>query len=240
MTVINWAAHISEAWKSSVEGIIETGRRIARAKEFLEHGQFGHMVRAELPFGQNMAEKLMVIAASPRISSISKKLPANWTTIYELVTVSDAVFEAIKEDIKPDMKGKDIALVKRSLEPERAPSYPRKPKIDATEQAVDEALQIGAAAGVCSVLADVTLAELARGDRDLQAVNARKMALYIAHTELGVSQTRLGTVYSMDRTNVHHSVEDIEKRRDNPELDRDLTRATLALRKLQSLSIERL
>jgi hypothetical protein len=49
-SVQEYVSEITSSWNKTVAGIFETGRKLIEAKASLEHGQFGQMVRDELPF----------------------------------------------------------------------------------------------------------------------------------------------------------------------------------------------
>jgi len=87
-----WQEHvrlIRESWRQSVEGIIETGRRVATAKHELDHGSFEAMVQNKLPFTPRTARRLMEIARHPVFSNRAHgpDLPASWRTLHQLTYV---------------------------------------------------------------------------------------------------------------------------------------------------------
>ncbi len=85
------AEQISESWRSSTEGIIETGRRIAAAKAELPHGEFGRMCEELLPFGVDTAQRLMAISRNSIIANTAhgRLLPPSWRTLYELSRIDE-------------------------------------------------------------------------------------------------------------------------------------------------------
>lgn len=54
------------------------------------------------------------------------------------------------------------------------------------------------------------------------AAEARQVAMYLAHTSLGMPMSGVGTLFSRDRTTVAHACEVVEDRRDDPAFDRAL------------------
>jgi N6-adenosine-specific RNA methylase IME4 len=108
-----WASHITTCWRASFEGILETGHLLIAAKEALEHGEFEKMIRSELPFKTNTAQRLMAIARDERISNTANSplLPPVWTTLYDLTKLDDDKFEERVKDgtIRSDMVAKDIS-----------------------------------------------------------------------------------------------------------------------------------
>lgn len=111
-----WAARIAERWRASVEAIFETGRLLTEAKATLPHGEFGFMCENRLPFSARTAQRLMAIANDPRLSNptIASLLPASWTTIYELTTLSDDELQSAAdgEIIHAEMTREDVAAIK--------------------------------------------------------------------------------------------------------------------------------
>lgn len=108
-----WADAIGGAWRKSVEAIFETGRLIAEAKAALPHGEFGTMIETELPFGARTAERLMAIAADPKLTNPThvSVLPASWGTLYELTKLDEDTFKRRVSEgaIRPDMQRRDVA-----------------------------------------------------------------------------------------------------------------------------------
>jgi hypothetical protein len=111
-----WAARIAECWRSSVEGIIRTGRLLIEAKADLPHGEFGSMIEANLPFGERVAQMLMVIGADARLSNpkFLAVLPPSYGTLYDLTRLSDdELEEAVQlEKITPDTKRREVAEIR--------------------------------------------------------------------------------------------------------------------------------
>ncbi|MCB1501955.1 MAG: chromosomal replication initiator DnaA [Bauldia sp.] len=48
---------------------------------------------------------------------------------------------------------------------------------------------------------------------------ARQVAMYLAHTRLGISLARTGRIFGRDRTTVRHACRRIEDRREDPRVD---------------------
>ena len=63
------AEEINRAWQKGVESVIQTGRLVQLAKDDLVHGEFLAMVETDLPFGEDMAQRLMAIARNPVLSN---------------------------------------------------------------------------------------------------------------------------------------------------------------------------
>lgn len=85
---------IVESYRTSVESIIETGRRLAEAKARVPHGSWGRVIDG-LPFNERTAQKLMTIAAHPALANPSHGtvLPSAWTALYPLAQVPAEEFD---------------------------------------------------------------------------------------------------------------------------------------------------
>ena len=85
---------------------------LAAAKECLPHGDFGEMVNTRLPFSASTAQRLMAIAADPKISNPAhvQHLPNSWGTLYALTRLDEKEFGAAIEAklIRPDMDRSDV------------------------------------------------------------------------------------------------------------------------------------
>ena len=116
------AVQICDAWQSSVEAIIETGRRIEQAKGELDHGEFLDMVHRSLPFVASTAQRLMAIASDPRISNAAhvQYLPPSWGSLYELTKLDDEQFEHGIEAgiIRPDVQRREITAILKTPLPQ--------------------------------------------------------------------------------------------------------------------------
>ncbi len=58
---------------------------------------------------------------------------------------------------------------------------------------------------------------------------ARQVAMYLAHTRLGLPLSRVGAAFGRDRTTAAHACQTVEERRDDPTVDALLERLELAL-----------
>ncbi len=108
-----WASRICAYWRASVEAILEVGRLLADAKKALPHGEFGKMIEGGLPFTSRTAQRLMAIAADPKISNAAhvSHLPPAWGTLYELTKLTEEQFAAAIDEglIRPDMERGSIS-----------------------------------------------------------------------------------------------------------------------------------
>lgn len=114
-----WASRICAYWRASVEAIIEVGRLLADAKKALPRGDFGTMIESSLPFTASTAQRLMAIAADPKLSNAAhvQHLPPAWGTLYELTKLTDQQFETAIADglIRPDMERSSISQRAKEL-----------------------------------------------------------------------------------------------------------------------------
>ena len=123
-TPAEYAARITACWRRSAEAFIEAGRWLIRAKEQLDHGEFGAMIKESLPFGASTAQRLMIVAADSRVTNPAhvQHLPPHWGTLYEITKLPDDKFDALIKDgtICPDMERGAIATqVKQQRRAER-------------------------------------------------------------------------------------------------------------------------
>jgi hypothetical protein len=112
----SWAARITDAWQKQIPSIFEVGSLLESAKAELRHGDWAKMIKADLPFSQSAANKLMKIAACDHLrnSDHGPNLPACWRTLYELTALSAEQFEhgITIGAINPKMQRKDIRTLR--------------------------------------------------------------------------------------------------------------------------------
>ena len=111
-----WAKRITEAWQKQLPSIFEVASLLESAKTELRHGDWAKMIKADLPFSQSTANKLMKIAASEHLrnSDHGPNLPACWRTLYELTTVTAEQFKhgITTGSINPKMQRKDVGALR--------------------------------------------------------------------------------------------------------------------------------
>jgi N6-adenosine-specific RNA methylase IME4 len=112
----SYPAKIEAAWNKTRDGIFEVGRLLIEAKEELPHGEFLLMIEAELPFGEDTAQRLMAIARDAWLTNAAhaRYLPASRETLYQLTTVPIEDRERGIADgiIRPDMERRDVVRLK--------------------------------------------------------------------------------------------------------------------------------
>lgn len=114
-----YAARITACWRKSAEAFIEAGRWLIRAKNELEHGQFGKMIEDNLPFKASTAQRLMIVAADQWIANPAhvQHLPPHWGTLYEITKLDEPRRDELLAagTICPDMERSAISgVVKQS------------------------------------------------------------------------------------------------------------------------------
>ena len=128
-----WVEKISAAWRETVSSIFETGNLLEAAKAELPHGEWLKMIKDELPFGRNVAQRLMIVAENENLrnGAHAPYLPVSWMTLYELSKLTEEQFGNGIETkvINPRMERKDV-LALRGIEPKKkeqvAPARPLK------------------------------------------------------------------------------------------------------------------
>lgn len=90
-----WAEVINEYLRKSIEGFIQTGRALIAAREELPDGEWGKMIKADLPFSISTADRFMTIARHPAIAGCAsmRNLPPNWTVLAPLASLTAEDFE---------------------------------------------------------------------------------------------------------------------------------------------------
>jgi Protein of unknown function (DUF3102) len=95
------------------------------AKTELRHGDWANMVKADLPFSQSTANKLMKIAACDHLrnSDHGPNLPACWRTLYELTTLTAEQFVhgITTGAINPKMQRKEVRALRGDGQMPREP-----------------------------------------------------------------------------------------------------------------------
>ena len=121
VTPEEFAELVNGEWRKSVEGIVEAGRWLVRAKDELEHGEFGQMVDM-LVFGDRTARRLMAVGRDERLRTHVSVLPPSWGTLYELSRLDDKEWAAVEPHLTPTLERKDIkGLLPKGPDPDPAP-----------------------------------------------------------------------------------------------------------------------
>ena len=106
---------ITDCRACAVENLVAIGQHLREAKEELDHGEFGPMLK-RIKFSEGTARKYRAISAHPVISNRSNwnALPPSWTTLYELTKLPLDVLEARIADgtVTPELEGTAVASLK--------------------------------------------------------------------------------------------------------------------------------
>ena len=86
-----WADRINAAWHGSAASLIKAGQLLLQCKANVRHGEFTKMLKDELDFGEDRAQRLMVIARDERLSNPDnlRFLPSRLFTLQDLSALSD-------------------------------------------------------------------------------------------------------------------------------------------------------
>ncbi len=118
-TIDEFAAWISDSWRSSMEGILETGRRLMEAKNKLPYGDYMKMIADRLPFGDSVALRLRKIAESPLFSNPApvQDLPHSYSVLYEMIAFSQKNFDNLLNSgaINKNTTRNEIIQLKRAI-----------------------------------------------------------------------------------------------------------------------------
>jgi hypothetical protein len=111
-----WAKRVGDAWNTMIEGVLAAGKALIEAKAALAHGDFGEMIKSDLPFSASTAQMLMKIARTPELAKTQniQLLPPHWGTLYELTKLKpETLSAAIAEGrVRPDMERKDAVVLR--------------------------------------------------------------------------------------------------------------------------------
>ncbi len=111
-TRAQWAAEIRAAHTKSVAAILKLGLTLTAAKQALPHGEWLAMVKTDLLFTATVAQRLMKIAADPKLANAARAqlLPPAWSALYELTKLPEETFAkaASTGAIHPKMTRDDV------------------------------------------------------------------------------------------------------------------------------------
>jgi Protein of unknown function (DUF3102) len=119
----DYIREITSLWNDARQRFLLIGRYLNRAKEQLPHGEFQAMLRAELPFSEQVAFQMRSVAAAIDEGRFAEgELPQNYSVAYQLVTLAEQEIEVAREKkiIRPDVRRAEIIAFKRSLRPPRS------------------------------------------------------------------------------------------------------------------------
>jgi hypothetical protein len=118
-TRAQWAAEIRAVHTQTVETILKLGLMLSAAKKALAHGEFLKMIEHDLPFTASVAQRLMKIAADPKIANAARAqlLPSSWTVLYEVSKLPAETFDIATAlgKINPKMTRDDVKTIKADV-----------------------------------------------------------------------------------------------------------------------------
>ncbi|MDP9236704.1 MAG: DUF3102 domain-containing protein [Chloroflexota bacterium] len=119
LTRTEWAAKIARTWRQALQAIVETGRLLVDAKQQLSYGEWGAMVKNDLPFTPRYAQMLMAIARDPVLADAkhASLLPPSPDSLYRLSRLPDGQLERALAtgQIRPDMERRDVRALRLVL-----------------------------------------------------------------------------------------------------------------------------
>lgn len=117
-TGAEFAAEIAHRYGRIKDEFLAIGRMLNHAKATLPHGEFIPMLRVSLPFAEDTAEKLMVVAENVDARRIDPQaLPPAYSIAYQIASLKDhELAQAVAEGlVRPDVQRKEIEAFKRRV-----------------------------------------------------------------------------------------------------------------------------
>ncbi len=233
---------ITRTWSGMVSGIVRTGNLLIELKSQTGHGEWESLVEARLPFGVNVALRLMQIASHPILSNPERAadLPPRWSILAEMVRLdADTLDTAIRKGvIHPGMKREDLrALRFPARAPGDASAIPDAPAEPPPEPDVADMAHAWRVIHVMASLCNSSVEEIMAPTRlSARATLARQLTVYALSINNGWNATRVARVIGRDRTTVEHARGVIEELREDPDVDTWIDRACSVLAKAQELA----
>jgi hypothetical protein len=128
-----WKVKITASWQKAVTSIIETGHLLIQAKRELDRGEWLKLFEDKVPFSEDTAQRLMLIARHPILgnTAYTRHLPPSWYTLYELTKIPQITLTKMISggEISPELEQQEaIALYKSTIEVLKPqPPRPSKP-----------------------------------------------------------------------------------------------------------------
>lgn len=232
---------INRTWSSMVSGIVKTGRLLAELKAQTDHGEWEGLVAARLPFGVNVALRLMQIASHPVLSNPERAadLPPRWSILAEMVRLDAGTIDtAIRKGvIHPGMKREDLRALRFAPRPQADSSGIPDVAEPPPEPSVEDQFHAYRVINVMASLCNSSPAEIMAPTRlSARATLARQLTVYVLSINNGWNATRVARVMGRDRTTVEHARAVIEELREDPEVDVWIDRACSVLVRAQELA----
>lgn len=114
----DFVREISHLWLDVQKRVLLIGRYLNDAKRLLPHGEFQQMIRAELPFSEQVAYQMRQVAAAIEAGRFQEQeMPRNYSVAYQLVTLSEQELAIARERrlFRPDVRRSEVVALKREL-----------------------------------------------------------------------------------------------------------------------------
>jgi DUF3102 family protein len=114
----DFVREISNLWRDVQRRVLMIGRYLNRAKTLLPHGEFHQMIKAELPFSEQVAYQMRQVAAAVDAGRfLEEELPRNYSVAYQLVTLSEREVQIARQRqlFRPDVRRSELLAFKREL-----------------------------------------------------------------------------------------------------------------------------
>ena len=111
---------VSNLWRDVQRRVLMIGRYLNRAKTMLPHGEFQYMIKAELPFSEQVAYQMRQVAAAVDAGRfLEEELPQNYSVAYQLVTLSEREVQIARQRrlFRPNVRRSELLAFKRELRP---------------------------------------------------------------------------------------------------------------------------
>jgi hypothetical protein len=118
-----FAGEISKLWADVQHRFVQIGRYLIQAKQALPHGEYLEMIERDLPFSRFVAHQLRAVAEVVDTGMVpSERLPNNYSTVYQIVTLSpEERAQALETNvIHPEMRRADLVEFKRRVRTSRS------------------------------------------------------------------------------------------------------------------------
>lgn len=114
----DFVREISHLWLDVQKRVLLIGRYLNHAKRLLPHGEFQQMIRAELPFSEQVAYQMRQVAAAVDSGRfLEEELPRNYSVAYQFVTLSEREVQIARQRqlFRPDVRRSELLALKREL-----------------------------------------------------------------------------------------------------------------------------
>ena len=114
----DFVREISNLWRDVQRRVLMIGRYLNRAKALIPHGEFQQMIKAELPFSEQVAYQMRQVAAAVDAGRfLEEELPRNYSVAYQLITLSEREVQIARQRqlFRPDVRRSELLAFKREL-----------------------------------------------------------------------------------------------------------------------------